>query len=61
MSRMSLEEAYAVAIQHHKQGRFADAEAIYRQILSVQPDQPDTLHMLGLLAHQFGSTRRQSI
>ena len=29
-------------------------ESIYRQILALQPDQPDALHFLGLIAHQTG-------
>lgn len=44
-----------LAIEHHKSGRFRDAEVIYANILKSQPDNPDALHMLGVLAHQQGN------
>ena len=33
-------------------GRLADAEQIYRQILSANPNDADALHLLGALAFQ---------
>jgi predicted O-linked N-acetylglucosamine transferase (SPINDLY family) len=42
------------ALQHHQAGRLNAAEHIYRQILAVAPNQPDALHLLGLVAHQSG-------
>jgi tetratricopeptide (TPR) repeat protein len=42
------------AIKHHQQGRLADAERIYRQILAIEPRHADSLHLLGTLAHQVG-------
>jgi tetratricopeptide (TPR) repeat protein len=42
------------ALQHHRAGRLAEAEAIYRQILQVNPNHVDALHLLGVLAHQAG-------
>jgi predicted O-linked N-acetylglucosamine transferase (SPINDLY family) len=47
-------EALAIAIQHHRSGRFQAAEQIYRQILTVEPDHADALHLTGLIAHQLG-------
>ncbi|MCC7367977.1 MAG: tetratricopeptide repeat protein [Chloroflexi bacterium] len=41
-------------VQHHQASRLADAEAAYRQVLQLQPNQPDALHLLGVLAHQAG-------
>jgi predicted O-linked N-acetylglucosamine transferase (SPINDLY family) len=41
-------------MQLHQQGRLAEAEGIYRQVLSIQPDHPDALHLLGILASQQG-------
>jgi protein O-GlcNAc transferase len=43
-----------MGLQHHRAGRLADAEALYRQILAVQPRHADALHFLGLIAHQVG-------
>jgi predicted O-linked N-acetylglucosamine transferase (SPINDLY family) len=50
----TISEAFNIALQHHRAGRLQEAEAIYRQILQVQPDHPDTLHLLGVSAHQAG-------
>jgi tetratricopeptide (TPR) repeat protein len=38
------------AIGHHRAGRLAEAEAIYRAILADQPAEPDALHLLGSIA-----------
>jgi len=51
---MTVPQALALALQHHQAGRLADAEALYRQILAVQPNHADTLHLLGEIAHQKG-------
>jgi predicted O-linked N-acetylglucosamine transferase (SPINDLY family) len=42
------------ASRYHKAGQLAEAERLYRQILSVEPRHVDTLHLLGVLAHQVG-------
>jgi tetratricopeptide (TPR) repeat protein len=39
-------------MQYHQAGRLHKADAIYRKVLSVAPNHPDALHMLGLVAHQ---------
>ncbi len=44
----------AIAIQHHQGGRLQAAEQIYRQILALEPNQPDAIHLLGLIAFQRG-------
>lgn len=41
-------------LDHHKAGRLAQAESIYQNVLQHQPDQPDALHLLGVLRHQQG-------
>ena len=50
----SIAEALSLALQHHQAGRLSEAEAIYRQILQVQPNHSDALHLLGVIAHQVG-------
>ena len=40
------------AIAHHRAGRLADAERLYRAILRVEPRHPDANHNLGILAVQ---------
>jgi protein O-GlcNAc transferase len=42
------------AMQHHRAGRVAEAEQLYRQILAIDPRHADSLHLLGVIAHQAG-------
>ena len=50
----TISEALAIAIQHHQAGRLQAAEQIYRQILQVEPNHPDAIHLLGMIAYQAG-------
>lgn len=45
---------FAAAIEHHRSRRLAEAEAIYRQILELEPDHVDANHYIGALASQVG-------
>lgn len=38
----------------HQAGRYEEAEQLYRQVLALDGDQPDALHLLGLLTYQKG-------
>lgn len=51
---LTITEALSAAIDHHRAGRLSDAEALYRSVLEVAPDNVDALHLLGCLAHQVG-------
>lgn len=46
------------AIKHHQAGRLDEAEVIYRQILGKEPDHPEALRLLGVIAHQRGQDKR---
>jgi Flp pilus assembly protein TadD len=46
--------ALATAIQHHQAGRLRAAEQICRQILAVEPNHADAIHLLGVIALQAG-------
>jgi tetratricopeptide (TPR) repeat protein len=50
MASATLRQALAL----HQAGRLKEAEARYRQALAEQPGDPNTLHLLGLVAHQSG-------
>src|SRR6516162_143480 len=50
---LQLHAFLAVAMTKHREGRLAEAEQMYRQVLRWQPDQPDAYHLLGLLAAQL--------
>jgi protein O-GlcNAc transferase len=54
MRQGTTDQAMQLAIQHHQAGRLADAEKIYRQVLSQQPGNPGALHLLGVIALQAG-------
>ena len=41
-------------LKHHQAGRLPKAERIYQQVLKVDPNNPDALHLLGVIAHQLG-------
>jgi len=43
-----------LAIAAHQAGQLPEAERIYRQILADFPDNPDALHLLGVIAFQRG-------
>jgi tetratricopeptide (TPR) repeat protein len=42
------------AVRHHEAGRFAEAEAIYREMLAHDSGHVDALHLLGVVAGQTG-------
>jgi len=42
------------ALEHHQAGRLGEAENLYREILQIDPQQPDALHLLGVIALQVG-------
>jgi predicted TPR repeat methyltransferase len=49
-----LDGAMQLAIGAHQQGKLADAERRYRNILAAAPKHPDALHYLGVAMHQQG-------
>jgi predicted O-linked N-acetylglucosamine transferase (SPINDLY family) len=46
------------AIALHQQGQLGQAEAIYLQLLQIQPKNADALHLLGVIAYQTGHHQR---
>ena len=48
------DELLAAGMQLHQQGRLADAEKVYRHVLSLHAAHPHALHLLGILAQQVG-------
>ncbi len=50
-----MNDRLARALGHHQAGRLDEAGALYRELLADQPDHPDALHYLGVLALQGGN------
>jgi tetratricopeptide (TPR) repeat protein len=47
---MTVQQAFDLAARHHQAGRPAEAEAICRQILTVEPNYAEAWNLLGLVA-----------
>jgi len=46
----TLHDKFNQGLALHRQGKMAEAESIYREILQGQPNHFDALHMLGVIA-----------
>lgn len=51
---MTAATLHAEALRQHQAGALAEAEALYRQALALNPDLADSLHLLGVLRIQQG-------
>ncbi len=51
----TISEALTTAIREHQAGRLPAAEQVYRQILALEPNHPEALHLLGVLCGQTGN------
>ena len=51
---LAIKQSLQLAVQHHNSGELAKAEGIYQQILQTDPNQPDALHLLGVIYSQVG-------
>src|SRR5262249_45969421 len=50
----TIPEAFAAAVEHQQAGRLEVAEQIFREILAVDPNHFDALHLVGVIASQRG-------
>ncbi|RJF77291.1 hypothetical protein D3877_26125 [Azospirillum cavernae] len=50
----TITEALTIALDLHLSGRLGEAQELYTRILDADPDHPDALHFLGVLAGQIG-------
>jgi predicted O-linked N-acetylglucosamine transferase (SPINDLY family) len=48
----SISQALQIALGHYHAGRLSQAEAIYKQVLEFEPNNPEALHLLGVIAQQ---------
>jgi protein O-GlcNAc transferase len=54
MQHRTVDQSFAQALAYHQAGRLAEAEQLYRQILGIEPQHSDSLHLLGVIALQAG-------
>ena len=54
MAEFTIQQAFQIAVQHHRAGQLPQAEQFYRQILAQQPKHAGALHYLGVIAAQVG-------
>lgn len=52
----AIQQSLQIALEHHNAGNLAEAERIYREILSLDPRHADALHLLGVIAFHAGRT-----
>ena len=55
---LALQEALDIGVQHHVNGDLLKAKNIYEQVLNVDPNHSEVLHLLGVIAHQEGENDR---
>src|SRR5260370_10706663 len=53
-AKISVPQTLEMALTHYQAGRLEQAEQLYRQILEVDPNQVDALHLLGVIAGRTG-------
>jgi tetratricopeptide (TPR) repeat protein len=56
--RITMNDELSLGLQEHQRGLVAEAARRYRNVLRAQPDHPDALHLLGVVAHQQGDHRQ---
>jgi tetratricopeptide (TPR) repeat protein len=54
MTQENIQPAFRSALAHHQAGRLREAEALYREVLKVQPVHAEAIHYLGVIAYQAG-------
>src|ERR1700712_1106661 len=55
------EQTLAAAIAHHRAGRLADAERLYRRVCDSDPQNARAFHLWGVTAHQLGRPNAASL
>jgi protein O-GlcNAc transferase len=52
---MDVDATLSEALDHHRAGRPVDAHRLYKRVLAEHPDEPDALHLLGMLTFESGN------
>lgn len=48
----SIEARFEIGLRHHQADQLREAASVYQEILSIDPDHADSLHLMGLIAYQ---------
>ncbi len=54
---LNISDALRLAIKHHQKGQLLQAEAIYHKVLSMDKNNADALHLLGVIALRAGKNQ----
>jgi predicted O-linked N-acetylglucosamine transferase (SPINDLY family) len=52
---MNIEKTLKLAVAHHQAGRWVEAHQLYKQVLAVDPNEPDALRLMGQLVFAGGN------
>jgi predicted O-linked N-acetylglucosamine transferase (SPINDLY family) len=55
MTTLDIDQTLKLAVEHHQAGRWIEAHKLYKQVLAVNPDEPDALRLLGQLTFAAGN------
>lgn len=54
---VTIQQTIERGLEHHRAGRLSQAEQLYRQVLTMHPNHPWAIELLGMIAHQVGNSQ----
>jgi protein O-GlcNAc transferase len=58
MQKSAPQRQLETAVAHHRAGRFSEAEVIYKELLSREPNNPDVLYLMGAIQSRNGQKQQ---
>ena len=56
MATLTADQGYAIAYEHYRNARYAEAERLCQQVLTAAPEHVESWMLYALMAHRFGRT-----
>ena len=53
---MTAQQLLQLAVEHHQAGQWIEAHRLYKQVLAIDPNEPDALRLLGQLTFKSGDS-----